>query len=209
MERKKKLLLIQSFLLITGILVIFFSYTDRRGIKEEKIISKEMQEKVSKQFNAQTENDNSDVFYNIEYSGLDLEGNRYILKAEQALKNKSNEEIIILYDVETRFYFKDGTILKVFSDEGIYNNKTLDMNFSKNVKGIYEESEILAQKAEFSNSKSYLKVSDNVKVTDIRGAMTADELIFDIKKKTLNIASFSDNKINANINLKWKKVLEF
>ena len=202
MERKKKLLLIQSFLLITGILVIFFSYTDRRGIKEEKIISKEMQEKVSKQFNAQTENDNSDVFYNIEYSGLDLEGNRYILKAEQALKNKSNEEIIILYDVETRFYFKDGTILKVFSDEGIYNNKTLDMNFSKNVKGIYEESEILAQKAEFSNSKSYLKVSDNVKVTDIRGAMTADELIFDIKKKTLNIASFSDNKINANINLK-------
>ncbi len=202
MERKKKLLLIQSFLLITGILVIFFSYTDRRGIKEEKIISKEMQEKVSKQFNAQTENDNSDVFYNIEYSGLDLEGNRYILKAEQALKKKSNEEIIILYDVETKFYFKDGTILKVFSDEGIYNNKTLDMNFSKNVKGIYEESEILAQKAEFSNSKSYLKVSDNVKVTDIRGAMTADELIFDIKKKTLNIASFSDNKINANINLK-------
>ena len=202
MERKKKLLLIQSFLLITGILVIFFSYTDRRVIKEEKIISKEMQEKVSKQFYAQTENDNSDVFYNIEYSGLDLEGNRYILKAEQALKNRSNEEIIILYDVETRFYFKDGTILKVFSDEGIYNNKTLDMNFSKNVKGIYEESEILAQKAEFSNSKSYLKVSDNVKVTDIRGAMTADELIFDIKKKTLNIASFSDNKINANINLK-------
>ena len=32
--------------------------------------------------------------------------------------------------------------------------------------------------------------------------MAADELIFDIKKKTLNIASFNDNKVNANVNLK-------
>ena len=32
--------------------------------------------------------------------------------------------------------------------------------------------------------------------------MVADELFFDIKKQTLNIASFENNKINANINLK-------
>ena len=32
--------------------------------------------------------------------------------------------------------------------------------------------------------------------------MTADKLYFDIKKQTLNIASFNDKKINANINLK-------
>ena len=32
--------------------------------------------------------------------------------------------------------------------------------------------------------------------------MVADKLLFDIKKQTLNIASFNDGKINANINLK-------
>ena len=32
--------------------------------------------------------------------------------------------------------------------------------------------------------------------------MIADKLLFDIKKQTLEIASFTDNKINANINLK-------
>ena len=32
--------------------------------------------------------------------------------------------------------------------------------------------------------------------------MVADKLLFDIKKQTLNIASFKDDKINANINLK-------
>ena len=35
--------------------------------------------------------------------------------------------------------------------------------------------------------------------------MFADKLLFDIKKQTLNIASFNDDKINANINLKMKK----
>ena len=32
--------------------------------------------------------------------------------------------------------------------------------------------------------------------------MVTDRLSFDIKKQTLDIASFSDNKINANVNLK-------
>ena len=199
-DRKKKLRLIQSFLLIAGLFVIIFSYSDRRENKDKQIISKEVQKKVEEQLVSQSEN--TDVFYNIEYSGLDLEGNRYILKATEALKDKLNQEIISMFNVETKFFFKDGTILNVWSDEGTYNNRTLDMNFYKNVKGIYEGSELYAQKAEFSNSKSFLKVSDSVKLIDFRGTMAADELIFDIKKKTLNIASFNDNKVNANVNLK-------
>ena len=45
-------------------------------------------------------------------------------------------------------------------------------------------------------------LSKNVKIIDTRGTMVADKLLFDIKNKTLNIASFDDGKINANINLK-------
>ena len=61
----------------------------------------------------------------------------------------------------------------------------------------------------FSNSKSFLTISEKVVINDIRGTMFADKLLFDIKKQTLNIASFNDGKINANLNLKWKKDLEF
>ena len=43
------------------------------------------------------------------------------------------------------------------------------MNFEKNVKAKYEESELFAQKAEYSNSKSFLKISENVKINDIKG----------------------------------------
>ena len=48
-----------------------------------------------------------------------------------------------------------------------------------------------------------------VKIKDIKGTIIADKLLFDIKKQTLNIASFNDGKINANVKLKWKKDLEY
>ena len=105
-------------------------------------------------------------------------------------------------NVNAFFYFKDDTVLQVFSEKGIYNNNTLDMNFSKNVKAIYEGGTLTSQKAEYSNSNNFLQISENVKVDDIRGNFTAEKLYFDISEQTLNIASSKKGKINANINIK-------
>ena len=200
-ERKKKLRLIQIGLLIVGTLIIIFTYFNQNETSDEKIVSRETQEKIKKQLeNSNTEN--SDVFYNIEYSGLDLAGNRYILKSKEARNSKSESDVVNMKFVEAKFYFKDDTVLQVKSDFGIYNNKTLDMNFKGNVIASYEGSQLFAQKAEYSNSKGYLIISDKVKINDKRGTMVADKLLFDIKKQTLNIASGNDDKINANLNLK-------
>ena len=149
------------------------------------------------------------LFFNISYSGLDLAGNRYILKSKEARNSKENQETVNMKYVEANFYFKDDTILKVMSDTGIYNNKTLDMVFEGNVKANYEGSKLLAQKADYSNTRGLLIISDKVKVIDSRGTIVADNLSFDIKNQKLNIASFNDDKINANIRVKWKKDLEY
>ena len=206
-DRKKKIKIIQLSLLVIGSLVLFFTYANKSDSPKEEIVSKEIQERIKNQNTNLPEN--SDIFYNIEYSGLDLAGNRYILKSKEAFNDKNNQEIVQMKFVEAFFYFKDDTVLEVKSDYGIYNNKTLNMNFKKNVKAIYEGSELFAQEAEYSNVESFLTIADKVRVNDSKGTMFADKLLFDIKKKKLNIASFNDNKINANINLKWKKVLEF
>ena len=200
MERKKKLRLIQISLLFFGVLIIFFTYINQEKSSKEEIISKETQEKIQKQLNE--ENNTGDIFYNIEYSGLDLAGNRYILKSKEAFNNKSNQEVVNMRFVEAVFYFKDDTVLYVWSDFGLYNNKTLDMNFRGNVRANYESSELFAQEAEYSNTKSFLTISENVKIKDSRGTMVADKLLFDIKKQTLNIASNNEKKVNANVELK-------
>ena len=199
-DRKKKLRLIQLCFLIIGSLIIFFTYYSKEKTTKNQIIFNETQEKIKKQ--SSTQQEEGDVFFNIEYSGLDLAGNRYILKSKEAFSNRAKQELVNMRMVEAIFYFKDDTTLYVWSDSGIYNNKTLDMDFLGNVKAIYEGSELFAQKAKYSNSKSFLKISDKVKIIDVRGTMIADELLFDIKKQTLNIASFNDKKINTNVNLK-------
>ena len=200
MERKKRLRLIQFTMLTLGILIIFFTYLGKNEIQENKIITKETQEKIKEQM--QVQNQQGDVFYQIEFSGLDLSGNRYILKSEEAITDKSNQDVVRMKLVTAKFYFKDGTLLSVASDAGIYNNKTLDMFFDGNVKAKYIDSRLSADKAEYSNSKSFLIITKNVTIEDQKGTMYADKLFFDIKKQTLKIAAFKDNKINANIKLK-------
>ena len=199
-ERKKKLIIIQISLLVVGSLIILFTYSDLNVSDKEKIITSETQKRIDEQLKNNSQD--GDIFFNIEYSGLDLAGNRFILKSKEASNKKTNEEIVSMKFVEAFFYFKDGTVLKIKSDSGVYNNKTLDMNFDGNVIAKYEGSELFAQKAEYSNSKSFLMISNNVKVMDYRGTMFADKLFFDIKKQTLNIASTKDGKVNADINLK-------
>jgi lipopolysaccharide assembly outer membrane protein LptD (OstA) len=104
--------------------------------------------------------------------------------------------------VKATFFFKDGTILKIYSNEGDYNNKSLDMEFREDVKAFYENSELYAEKAEFLNSKNSLIISKDVKILDPKGTMFADKLIFDIKNKKLNITSLNDKMIKSEINYK-------
>ena len=206
MIKLKKNRIIQISLFIIGTLILFFTYSDKKLKKSKIIIPTETKTKLE---NSQSSRDGSDTFYNIEYSGFDLEGNRYVLKAEEAINNKDNQDIVIMKLVNAYFYFKDDTVVEVKSDAGIYNNRTLDMKFNGNIKALYDKSKLFAQKAEYSNSKSYLTVYDKVEIIDTKGTMVADRLFFDIKNGTLDISSMNNNLVNTQLNLKWKKGLEF
>ena len=197
MERKKKLRLFQTILLIVGIIIILIIYTDKGFFLNKKI-----NQKATPLIENKTTDQKENIFYNIEYSGLDLAGNRYIIKSKEATTNASNQEIVNMKFVESFFYFKDDTFLKVTSNYGTYNNKTLDMFFNSNVKANYQNSVLFAENAEYSNSENFLSISGKVKIEDFKGTMFADKLLFDIKKNKLNITSFNDHKINANLNLK-------
>tara|TARA_Y100001958_G_C20968204_1_gene364278 strand:- start:37 stop:639 length:603 start_codon:yes stop_codon:yes gene_type:complete len=200
MNRKKKLRIIQLSLLLICLLILVFSYSNQFKFSDKTIISKEIQKKVDQQLSNQS--NEGDTFYNISFSGLDLSGNRYILNAVEAKNDKIKPEIIYMKEVDAIFYFKDGTNLKIFADKGVYNNKSLNMVFEKNIEAFYENSTLLAQKAEFSNSEGLLIVSNQIRFKDQKGLLTADKLLFDLKKQTLNISAFENKKVNANIDLK-------
>ena len=184
--------------------VIFFTYMNNEKEGVLNIIPPQNKEKVINQL-SNNKSESSDVFYNIEYSGIDLSGNRYKLKSEEAVNNKDFKDIVDMKNVNAIFYFKDDTILKIKSSFGSYNNKTLDMKFRDDVEADYANSKLYSKEAEYLNSKSYLTISNQVKLVDSKGTMHADKLFFDIESKKLNISSLKNGKINAKINLNEKR----
>jgi len=204
MERRKKLKIIQLCLLSIGVLTLIFTYSDKISFKKD-LITQELKKEIEKKTIDKNENTEGNIFYNIEYSGLDLAGNRYILKSKSAINNNLNKDLIDMTGVNATFYFKDGTILKINSDFGEYNNNTLDINFKSNINAEYGESTLKAQYAEYSNSQGFLKITDNVIVNDIQGNLTADKLLFDIKSQTLKIETFKDNRISVNVDTDEKR----
>tara|TARA_B100001057_G_C22847651_1_gene949706 strand:- start:1095 stop:1691 length:597 start_codon:yes stop_codon:yes gene_type:complete len=189
-ERKKKLLIIQFLLLFLGLIIFSITYL-KKSTNSDLINAQNLIE--------MSEKEDGNLFYNIEYSGIDLAGNRYIIKSEKAESNLSNENLIDMTGVTAVFYFKDETILEIKSDFGIYNNDNLDIKFEKNVYANYKKSVLKAQLAEYYNDIGKLIISDNVFVNDIQGNLKADKLVFDVNDKTLEIESFNNNKINVNV----------
>tara|TARA_E500000178_G_scaffold272166_1_gene270276 strand:+ start:1040 stop:1645 length:606 start_codon:yes stop_codon:yes gene_type:complete len=201
MSRKEKLRIFQILFLITGVAIIFFTFLQSNKFQKEQIISDNLQKKIDKEISSQGSDKNS-TFYNVKYSGLDLEGNRYTISSKKAVNSDTNENVVNMSGVSAVFYFKDNTELNILSNKAIYNNKTLDIKFEDSVKCLYENSELYAGSAEFLNSKNSLTVSNNVKIIDSKGTIFADKLTFDIKNKTLNITSLNENTIKSKINYK-------
>lgn len=201
MERKKKLRIIQVSLISVCFIIFFLTYfQDNNQLKNREVVSKNLKNKIEKN----NTKEDANTFYNIQYSGLDISGNRYIIKSKEASTIETNSELINMKEVEAFFYFKDNTVLTVYSKKAIYNNKTLDIKFYENVNADYKNSKLFAQEAEYSNSKNFITITKDVKINDPKGNLFADKLLFDIKNQNLNITSFKNSKINANINLNEK-----
>ena len=202
-ERKRKLKIIQFSLLLIASIIIYFTYSNKNTDNFKENLNTINEE--NKNFNSTELNENENIFFNIEYSGIDLSGNRYILRSEEAKNNKLDQEIIQMKNVTAFFYFKDDTILEIRSKFGVYNNKTLDMKFSKDLVANYDNSVLNANEAVYLNSNGSLKISGNVKLIDSRGKLDADELLFDLKEQSINIASKKGNYVNTKIDLNKKK----
>ena len=202
-NRIKKLRLIQFSLLVVGIIIVIFTFSQNKNKTQFEIISNNKKNQINESIQKNINGD--DIFYDISYNGIDLSGNRYVLKSKEAISNQLQKEILLMKEVEATFYFKNGSVLKVKSKKGKYNNKTLDINFEDTVEANYKESYLYAKEATYSNSESFLNISGNVKIKDIRGEIFADDLFFDLNNHTVDVKSTSKNNVKANIKLDEKK----
>ena len=196
MTRKRKILVIQISIFIISISLLFFTYY-------EKDKSIPLNTSQSEQIESTNENaSKSNAFEDIEYKGVDFNGNRYSIRSEQAEFELDTPELINMKVMKATFYFKDGTVLNVSGDYGVYNNKTNDMIFKENIEAIYENNYLYADNLDYLNSKSLLSIYGNVRTESIQGSIIADNLKFDLSSQTLDVTMFSDKQVNVELKKK-------
>ena len=167
-SRKKNLLFIQLTIFLLAVALLYNTYSDNNKESETFV-------KVETETNPDTNS-----FTDIEYSGFDLTGNRYLLKAGKADFKTATPELINMKKVEAKFYLKDNTILTVISEEGLYNN--------------------ISDSLSFSNSNAKLIATGNVRGESIeKGECTADNVEYNITDKTLNLSMFGNEQIKLKL----------
>ena len=187
-SRKKNLLLVQITIFLVASGLLYNTYRDK-NVEVETFIKQE----------AKTSPDTNN-FTDIEYSGFDLTGNRYIIKAEQAEFKTATPEIINMKRVLAKFYLKDNTILTVISKEAIYNNVTFNMDFKKNVKADYLTHALFSDLLSYSNSNSKLIATGNVRGESIeKGEFSADNVEYELTDKTINLSMFGSKQVNVKL----------
>ena len=187
-NRKKKIFLIQLTIFLVASTLIYNTYRDEKKETENFV-----------KIEAETAPD-TNSFNDIEYSGFDLTGNRYVLKAEKATFKTKKPELINMETVVAKFYLKDSTVLTVVSDEGLYNNITFDMDFSENVLADYLTHKIFSDSLSYSSSNAKLIATGNVHGESIdKGEFNADNVEYDLTNKTLNFSMFASKRVNVKL----------
>ena len=186
--RKKKIISVQIIIFLVASLLLYKTYH-----RENKYVEEAKEVVVA--------NDpNTNSFNDIQYSGFDLSGNRYVLDASNATFKTKTPERINMKGVVANFYLKDNTILTVISDEGLYNNLTLDMEFKQDVKSTYETNTLFSDKLIYFSDNGKLIISGNVRGESIKkGKFFADNVEYNLTNKTLDFSMFNDGQVNIKL----------
>ncbi len=190
--RKKRLILIQSLLLMLALLLFYFFYYKNNITnqpQEEVKIESEKLDKVSENY-----------FEDVEYKGIDANGNRYLLESKIASFSKENPELVNMIGMNATFYFKDGKILTVSGKKGMYNNKTNDMEFRDEVKVVQAENKIFADNLDYFNVKKLIKVYGNVVGKSLDGNFTSDILNLNIDNQSIDFLMNNSEQVKINLN---------
>jgi len=138
---------------------------------------------------------------NIFYTGTDLSGKQYNVKARLAGIQTENQDIINLIDVNSDYLLEDGNIIKVTSEKGIFNKNTNDIIYQINVKTIHLKNTINCDKAEFLGKSDFLTMSGNIIANLVdkeeekkSSRIMGDILTYDTKKKVATINSIDKTK---------------
>ena len=173
-------------------LILIYFYLDRSINKTQDTTEKILED-----------NDvhNSNIIKNVSYSSKDLNGNQYIINADEGEIDISDPNVIYLKNVKGLIKLTNGNKITISSKYGKYNIDNYDTIFNLDVNVDYLNNNIIGQYLDVSIDRNTLIMSKNVVYTNLKNILKADVIEMNIQTKDTKIFMY-DTKKKVNIKSK-------
>ena len=134
-------------------------------------------------------NQNNDSTYinDINYTSMDVRGNKYQITAKLAEIKIENSDVMFLTDVIAFVFIKDKDTVKITSNFGKYNTINYDTIFSENVIVVYPGHKITGEYLDFSFLTDLGIFTTNVIYTGEKTNLFADKIEMNLTTKDTKI----------------------
>ena len=195
---------IQIILFCFGLTIFVFTYysffqNKNPTFSNDSSQSIERDEKLEKL--ATVDTSASSVIDNLSYKNIDYKGNVFTINAETTKIFSKQKEKNFMKTVVARIFLIDGKVIKVYSDNAIYNMNNYNTKFFGNVVVVESENKITSNNLDFFFDKNLITIYNDVKYKGYNKFLVADKVDINLLDQKMNI--YMNDKMNrVKINLK-------
>ena len=179
MNKKTALQVVMVLVIIIISLWFYLKYftKDFKDLKDLPAI-----EKIDK-----NQNNDSTYINDINYTSIDVRGNKYQITAKLAEIKIENSDVMFLTDVIAFIFIKDKDTVKITSNFGKYNTINYDTIFSEDVIVVYPGHKITGEYLDFSFLTNLGIFTTNVIYTGEKTNLFADKIEMNLTTKDTKI----------------------
>ena len=179
MNKKTGLQVVMVFIIMTISFWLYLKYftNNSEGVKEVQLI-----EKINEE-----QNSDSTYINDINYTSIDVRGNKYQITAKLAEIKIENSDVMFLTDVIAFIFIKNKDTVKITSNFGEYNTINYDTIFSEDVIVVYPGHKITGEYLDFSFLTDLGIFTTNVIYTGEKTNLFADKIEMNLITKDTKI----------------------
>ena len=184
---------IQLLILLILVIFLFFFIKNTFFATDQNIINLDL-EKEREINQLDLDKNVSNVIVNLSYRSVDSNGNEYLLNAESGETSEEDANIVILKKVKAIIKLKNKSSIYIYSEFAKYNSKNFNTFFYENVKGEYENNNIICDNLDLLIKDNLAILYNNVNIMSNNSTANADEIILNLLNGNINIKMFDQKQ---------------
>ena len=180
---------IQLLILLILVVFLFFFIKNTFFTKNQNIVNLDV-EQESEIDQLDLNKNLSNIIINLSYRSVDSNGNEYLLNAESGETSEEDVNIVILKKVKAIIKLKNKSNIYIYSEFAKYNSKNFNTFFYKNVRGDYENNNIICDNLDLLIKDNLAILYNNVNIISNNSSANADQIILNLLNGNINIKMF-------------------